>query len=61
VGRVQAATAGQGEDLLGDRAVQPRRVAVLEVSTVGRDEWVVREYIRTQEAEDRRLDQLKLM
>src|SRR5881227_4128015 len=27
------------------------------VSTVGRDEAVIREYIRTQEAEDRRLDQ----
>jgi putative transposase len=30
------------------------------VSTVGRDEQVIREYIRRQEAEDRRLDQLKL-
>jgi putative transposase len=30
------------------------------VSTVGHDEQAVREYIRTQEAEDRRLDQLKL-
>ena len=30
------------------------------VSTVGRDEAVVREYIRTQEAEDRRQDQMKL-
>ena len=30
------------------------------VSTVGRDEAVVREYIRQQEAEDRRLDQLRL-
>ncbi len=30
------------------------------VSTVGRDEATVREYIRTQEAEDRRLDQLNL-
>ncbi len=30
------------------------------VSTVGRDEAVIREYIRTQEAEDRRLDQLDL-
>ena len=30
------------------------------VSTVGRDEGVVREYIRNQEAEDRRLDQLQL-
>ena len=28
------------------------------VSTVGRDEQVVREYIRNQEAEERRLDQL---
>ena len=27
------------------------------VSTVGRDEATIREYIRTQEAEDRRLDQ----
>ena len=30
------------------------------VSTVGRDERVIREYIRHQEAEDRRLEQLKL-
>ena len=30
------------------------------VSTVGRDEATVREYIRTQAAEDRRLDQLNL-
>ena len=30
-------------------------------STVGRDEQVTREYIRHQEAEDRRIDQLKLM
>ena len=30
------------------------------VSTVGRDEAVVRAYIRNQEAEDRRLDQLRL-
>jgi putative transposase len=30
------------------------------VSTVGRDEAVVRDYIRNQEAEDKRLDQLKL-
>ncbi len=30
------------------------------VSTVGRDEAKVREYIRRQEAEDQRLDQLKL-
>lgn len=29
-------------------------------STVGRDEAVIREYIRNQEAEDRRLDQLNL-
>ncbi|WP_260296071.1 IS200/IS605 family transposase [Sedimenticola hydrogenitrophicus] len=31
------------------------------VSTVGRDEKVIREYIRHQEAEDRRVDQLKLV
>ena len=31
------------------------------VSTVGRDEQVVREYIRKQAAEDRRTDQLKLL
>ena len=31
------------------------------VSTVGRDEQVIREYIRHQEAEDRRVDQLRLM
>jgi len=31
------------------------------VSTVGRDEEVIREYIRHQEHEDRRIDQLKLM
>ena len=30
------------------------------VSTVGRDEAMIREYIRNQENEDRRLDQLKL-
>jgi len=30
------------------------------VSTVGRDEQAVREYIKTQEQEDRRLDQLNL-
>jgi putative transposase len=30
-------------------------------STVGRDEQVIREYIRHQEQEDRRVDQLKLM
>lgn len=30
------------------------------VSTVGRDETVIREYIRNQEREDERLDQLKL-
>ena len=30
-------------------------------STVGRDEEVIREYIRHQEAEDRRVDQLALM
>ena len=30
------------------------------VSTVGRDEAVIREYIKKQEEEDRRLDQLKL-
>jgi putative transposase len=30
------------------------------VSTVGRDERVIREYIRKQEAEDKRLDQLNL-
>ena len=31
------------------------------VSTVGRDEDVIREYIRHQEAEDRRMDQLALL
>ena len=30
------------------------------VSTVGRDEGVIREYIRNQEREDRRIDQLNL-
>ena len=30
------------------------------VSTVGRDEATIREYIRTQEVEDRRLDQLAM-
>lgn len=30
-------------------------------STVGRDERVIREYIRHQEAEDRRVDQLRLI
>ena len=30
------------------------------VSTVGRDEAVIREYIRHQEVEDKRLDQMKL-
>ncbi len=31
------------------------------VSTVGRDEEVIREYIRHQEHEDRRIDQMNLM
>ena len=31
------------------------------VSTVGRDEGVIREYIRRQEHEDKRLDQLRLV
>jgi putative transposase len=31
------------------------------VSTVGRDEAAIREYIRNQEAEDKRQDQLKLL
>jgi putative transposase len=31
------------------------------VSTVGRDEQVIREYIRHQEKEDRRIDQLNLI
>ena len=31
------------------------------VSTVGRDEQVIREYIRHQEQEDRRIDQLQLV
>ena len=31
------------------------------VSTVDRDEQVIREYMRHQEAEDRRVDQLRLM
>ena len=31
------------------------------VSTVGRDETIIREYIRRQEDEDRRLDQLELL
>lgn len=31
------------------------------VSTVGRDEQLIREYIRRQEAEDKRLDQLLLL
>jgi putative transposase len=30
------------------------------VSTVGRDEGVIREYIRNQEKDDERLDQLRL-
>ncbi len=30
------------------------------VSTVGRDEYVIREYIKNQEEEDRRIDQLDL-
>jgi putative transposase len=30
------------------------------VSTVGRDEAVIRAYIQQQEAEDKRLDQLKM-
>jgi len=30
-------------------------------STVGRDEQVIRSYIRHQEAEDRRIDQMRLM
>jgi putative transposase len=31
------------------------------VSTVGRDEVVIRRYIRNQEAEDKRVDQLNLL
>lgn len=31
------------------------------VSTVGRDEQVIRDYIRHQEAEDRRIEQLQLV
>jgi len=31
------------------------------VSTVGQDEQVIREYIRHQEAEDQRIDQLQLV
>jgi len=31
------------------------------VSTVGRDEAVIRAYIRNQEAEDRRVEQLRLL
>ena len=31
------------------------------VSTVGRDEAVIRRYIRNQEAEDKRMDQLRLL
>ena len=31
------------------------------VSTVGRDEQVIREYIRRQEKEDRRIDQMQLV
>jgi len=31
------------------------------VSTVGRDEQVIREYVRHQEKEDRRIDQLQLV
>jgi len=30
------------------------------VSTVGRDEEVIRQYIKKQQAEDKRLDQLKM-
>jgi putative transposase len=30
------------------------------VSTVGRDEAMIREYIKNQEAEDKRVDQMKL-
>jgi putative transposase len=30
------------------------------VSTVGRDEAVIREYLRNQEAEDKRLDQMNM-
>jgi len=30
------------------------------VSTVGRDEKMIREYIQRQEQEDRRLDQMKM-
>jgi len=30
------------------------------VSTVGRDEKIIREYIKKQEAEDKRLDQLQM-
>jgi putative transposase len=41
----------------------PDRVHMLlrMVSTVGRDEQVIRAYIRNQETEDQRLDQLQLL
>ena len=31
------------------------------VSTVGRDEAIIREYIRNREAEDKQIDQLRLL
>jgi len=40
---------------LGDEVERPSSLA-----TVGRDETGIREYIRNQEVEDKRLDQLKM-
>jgi len=49
---------------MGELAISPARsfwARRLFVSTVGRDEEVIRKYIKKQEAEEQRLDQLKLL
>ena len=53
---------GVGRDLDACRSTETFKMPVdgFLVSTVGRDEAVIREYIRNQEVEDERLDQLNL-
>ncbi|MFQ5741359.1 MAG: hypothetical protein ACE5JX_20370 [Acidobacteriota bacterium] len=49
-----------GADATSQQVIQFRWARGYFVSTVGRDEKAIREYIRQQEAEERRLDQLGL-
>ena len=51
---------GEGSGLLPSPA-EPTVLVREPESTVGRDEKVIREYIRRQEQEDQRLEQLKLV